>query len=816
MIVAIAPPPTRRHALMRANRLSKPRRTAATAVMALSLLAAGAFAYWSNTGQANASALLATLSAPAISSATPGAQTVALTWSAVTPPAGGTVEYFVARDGGAPGSGCPSSSVHSTALSCTDTGMSIGTHEYTVTAVWRTWTSTSTAKAVTVAYGPATHLLLEAASATPTAGEADNLTITAKDAANNTVGTYSGAHSLIFEGATEASSGEEPVVLDKSGIEKSFGEETEITFVEGRATVSSATNGAMKLYKVEAAHIKVREGSLNNSTGLAVTVKAAAAKKLKVPTPSAQEAGVAFNVTLTATDEWGNTATSYAGAKTLTWSEPASSPSAKAPSYPATVTFTAGVGTASIKLYDAQSTTLKAKEGATTIEGTTGSFTIKAAVAKKLTVPTPTEQEAGAAFNMTLTATDEWGNTATSYAGAKTLAWSTPANAPNGTAPEYPASATAVTFTAGAGTATALKLYDAQSTTLKAKEGTLEGTTGSFTVKAGAATAFSVPTPTEREAGVAFSEAVTAWDTWHNTAKSYTGAKTLGFSEPSSSPSGQAPSYPATVTFSSGAGSASIKLYDAQTTTLKAKEGTIEGATASFTVKAAATKKLSLPTPSEQEAGSAFNVTLTATDEWGNLTAGYAGAKTLTWSTPASSPGGTAPEYPASATAVTFTAGAGTATALKLYDAQTTTLKAKEGTLEGTTGSFTVKAAAAERLAWSHAEVSAGKLETGTCPLACTTSSITNAKKFKAHASITDAYANIVSNLGAISKAKVEKISGEGTLTNATALSIPASGLAESATIFEYTSPATGTSEAVLKLRSEEGAYTEAEAHVKY
>ena len=289
--------------------------------------------------------------------------------------------------------------------------------------------------------------------------------------------------------------------------------------------MSSATNGVMSLYKAEAAHIKVKEGLLNNSTGLAVTVKAAVAKKLNVPTPSEQEAGVAFNVTLTATDEYGNTATSYAGKKTITWSEPANSPSGKAPSYPATVTFAAGVGAAaSIKLYDAQSTTLKAKEG--TIEGTSGPFTVKAATAKKLTVPTPSEQEAGVAFNVTLTATDEYGNTATSYAGAKTLTFSGPANAPNGTAPEYPASATAITFTAGVGTASAIKLYDAQSTTLKAKEGTIEGTSGSFTVKAAGATSFSVPTPTEREAGVAFSEAVTAWDAWHNTAKSYAGAKT--------------------------------------------------------------------------------------------------------------------------------------------------------------------------------------------------------------------------------------------------------------------------------------------------
>jgi S-adenosylmethionine hydrolase len=787
-------------------------------MVALSLLIAGAFAYWSNTGQANASAILATLSAPTISSATPGAQAVELTWSAVTPPASGTVEYFVARDGGAPSNGCPSSSSHSTVLSCTDTGMSIGTHEYTVTAVWRTWTATSTAKSVAVAFGPATHLQLEAASITPTAGEADNLTITAKDASNNTVGTYSGSHNLIFEGSGVASNGEEPVVLDKSGIERSFGEATEITFTEGKATVSSAINGVMTLYKAEAAHIKVKEGLLNNGTGLAVTVKAAVAKRFSVPMPSEQEAGIAFNVALTAIDEWGNTATSYAGKKTVTWSEPSNSPSGKVPSYPATVTFTAGVGAAaSIKLYDAQSTTLKAKES--TIEGTSSSFTVKAATAKKLTVPTPSEQEAGAAFNVTLTAIDEYGNTATNYAGAKTLAFSGPANAPSGTTPEYPTSATAVTFTAGVGTASAIKLNDAQSTTLKAKEGSIEGTSGSFTVKAAGATSFSVPTPTEREAGVAFSEAVTAWDTWHNTAKSYAGAKTLSFSEPSNSPSGQAPSYPATtVTFTSGAGTASIKLYDAQSTTLKAKEGSIEGTTGSFTVKAAATKKFTLPTPSEQEAGAAFNVTLTATDEWGNLTAGYAGAKTIVFSEPASSPSGQAPEYPVSATTVTFTTGVGTASAIKLYNAQSTTLKAKEGsTVVGTSGAFIVKAAAAERFAWAHAEVTAGKLETGTCPFACTTTNIGNNKKFKAHVSLTDTYGNIVSNIGATAKAKVEKTSGEGTLINATGLSIPTSGLAESSTIFEYTSPASSISEAVLKLKAEEGsAYTEAEAHVKY
>ncbi len=796
--------------------MSHPRLSSLAPALALALLATAAVvsAFWTASGQASNSATVATLATTTITGATTGAETVALSWSAVTPPGEGTVEYYVTRDGSTASAGCPSSSSHATATSCTDTNVPVGAHKYKVTAVWRSWTSTGSEQTVTVAYGPATHLVLEAASLTPTAGEDDNLTILAKDASNDTVGTYTGAHSLIFEGAGEAG-GEEPLVIDRSGVEKNFGEETEITFTEGRATVSSATNGVMKLYKAEAAHIKVKEGSLNNGTGLAVAVKAAAAKRFSVPTLSEQEAGVAFNVTLTAVDEWGNIATSYAGKKTIAWSEPASSPSGKAPSYTTAITFTAGVGAAaSTKLYDAQTTTLKAKEG--TLEGTSAGFTVRAATAKKFTVPTPSEQEAGATFNVTLTAIDEYSNTATSYAGAKTLAWSGPANAPNGTAPEYPSTASTVTFTAGVGTASALKLYDAQSTTLKAKEGTIEVTSGSFTIKAASASSFSLPTPAEQTAGTAFNETVTTWDSWHNTAKSYAGAKTLTFSEPSSSPNGKAPVYPATVTFTSGAGTASIKLYDAQTTTLKITESAIEGTTGTFTVKAAATKKFTVPTPSEQEAGVTLNVTLTAIDEYSNLAKSYTGAKAIAWSGPASSPNATAPEYPTAATAVTFTEGVGSASSLKLSDAQSTTLKAKEGTIEGTSGAFTVKATTPERFAWAHAEVSAGALEAGTCPFACKTTSIGASKKFKAHASITDAYANIVSNLGAINKAKVEKTSGEGTLTNATALSIPASGLAESATIFEYTSPASGTSEAVLKLKSEEGAYTEAEAHVKY
>jgi hypothetical protein len=462
---------------------------ALAAALGLSVTTSIAPAYWPGAGQGSGLATLATLSAPTISSATAGGETVELSWSSVTAPGESPVEYYVTRDGGTPAGNCPTVSAPSTVTSCIDTGVPIGTHKYVVRAVWRSWSAASAEQSATVSFGAATHFVLEATNASPAAGEADNLTITAKDAGNNTVRSYSGTHALLFEGASESSSGSKPVVIDKSGTSRPFGEGTEINFTEGKAAVGSSKNGVMKLYKAETAHVVVKEGSLSNGAGLALTVKTAATTKLALSAPTEATAGSAFNVTLTATDEYGNTATSYSGTKTLAWSGPASSPGGHAPEYPSTATsvaFTSGVGTASgITLYDAVSAvTLTAKEGSS-LKGT-ASVAVVAAAAKTLVFATIAEQTAGTAFTVTLTATDQYGNTTTSYSGTKTLAWSGPANSPSGHAPEYPSTATSVTFTNGSGKASGLKLFDAAATTLTVKEGASpEGTSSSFNVKAG-------------------------------------------------------------------------------------------------------------------------------------------------------------------------------------------------------------------------------------------------------------------------------------------------------------------------------------------
>ena len=139
-----------------------------------------------------------------------------------------------------------------------------------------------------------------------------------------------------------------------------------MTFTSGVASVSGSNNGVMKLYKVESINVTVTDGTNSNGTGLAVSVSPSTAATFSLPTPATQTAGTAFNVTLTAKDTYGNTATGYTGSQSVTFSGPLNPPNSTAPTYPATVSFSAGVGTASITLYKAASAALTATQGSVT------------------------------------------------------------------------------------------------------------------------------------------------------------------------------------------------------------------------------------------------------------------------------------------------------------------------------------------------------------------------------------------------------------------------------------------------------------------
>ncbi len=169
-------------------------------------------------------------------------------------------------------------------------------------------TITGTSGNFTVSPAVAANLLLAAATTTPAAGAADNLTITARDSFGNTATGYTGSKSLNFSGAGSVG-GNNPTVTNGLGTAINFGSTTTITFASGVATVSGLSNGVMRLYKAEPANIVVSDGSINNGSGLAVTVSAGPAAGIIVsntttsPSPALSCTGLVGNLSCSSTGE---------------------------------------------------------------------------------------------------------------------------------------------------------------------------------------------------------------------------------------------------------------------------------------------------------------------------------------------------------------------------------------------------------------------------------------------------------------------------------------------------------------------------------
>src|SRR4051812_41960513 len=142
---------------------SRPRRTAKTivfvgALAGAAMIAVSAFAFFTTIGSGQGAAATGTFSAPTSVSATvpnPAVATVHLTWTAPTPPTGSLDGYTVSRSDGtttAAACGTGTTPLPGTAISCDDTSVADGTYTYTVTAIWRSWTSASSASSsITVA-----------------------------------------------------------------------------------------------------------------------------------------------------------------------------------------------------------------------------------------------------------------------------------------------------------------------------------------------------------------------------------------------------------------------------------------------------------------------------------------------------------------------------------------------------------------------------------------------------------------------------------------------------------------------------------------
>ncbi|MDR3458409.1 MAG: fibronectin type III domain-containing protein [Verrucomicrobiae bacterium] len=179
-------------------------------------------------------------------------------------------------------------------------------------------------------------------------------------------------------------------------------------------SVSGLTANTVYFYRLRAYN---GGGVSGNSSTITVKTLAVGTPKITVTLPgegsansggaSDETAGTAFSVTLTATTDGTTVNAGYTGVKSITFSGPTGSPI-----YPATVSFSAGVGTASITLKKVESPTITATDG--TIGGkASSSFNVVPGAIDHYAVAAGSTQVIGVPFNVTVTALDASGNTVT-------------------------------------------------------------------------------------------------------------------------------------------------------------------------------------------------------------------------------------------------------------------------------------------------------------------------------------------------------------------------------------------------------------------
>ena len=346
--------------------------------------------------------------------------------------------------------------------------------------------------------GNATQLVLSGLSA-QTAGTAQSLTVTAQDLYGNTASGYTGTvHFTSSDGAASLPAN--------------------YTFVAGDAGVHSFSSG-VTLKTAGSRSVTGTDTVTGTITGSqTVTVNPGNATALVLSGLSAQTAGTAQSLTVTAQDLYGNTASGYTGTVHFTSSDGAAS-------LPANYTFVAGDAgvhsfSSGVTLKTAGS---RSVTGTDTVTGTitgTQPVTVSAGAATALTIETAANGSGSVIAAKAVTA----GGNFTGYAITRDTYGNFVAN---------PSATWSLTSTTGGVTGTDLSPTSGASTTftghligtatVHAVAGTLIGQHRPVTVSAGTATALVLSGLSAQTAGTAQTLLVTAQDLYGNTASGYTG-----------------------------------------------------------------------------------------------------------------------------------------------------------------------------------------------------------------------------------------------------------------------------------------------------
>jgi hypothetical protein len=805
-----------------------------------------AWSYFDLGATSGGSVKVASLNAPANVMATfpnPGQRTVDVAWTAPPEPVGIVLDgYYVTRYlNSVPTQACGTSpSALTTSLACQDANLSSNTYSYSVTAVFRSWSSAATSTDVTVPEPALTSFSLDVITPTPVAGRNTSVGIIAHDQYGAVFSTYNGAECLNFTGPGNAPNGRAPSFTNAGTCTGG----NVVDFVSGVGTAN------MTLYDAQSTTLNVTDvpTSVTSSTTLSVTP--GSLQSLAVaPQTLTPVAGTPFGANLTAFDEYGNVDTSYTGSQCVAFSGPTASPNGTVPSYPAggscssgsLVNFAAGMATGSdapeVTLFDAVGGVLNARDVPTGASGFAG-LTVSPAGAKTFDLGATSTQVAGSAFPVSLTALDLFGNVDSNYAGNQCVIFGGASNAPDGSPPNYGAAdlcsaGTQLLFVGGqaAGVDVAsITLVDAQSLSLTATDSS-SGATGSLSLTVGPAALDSfalAPSDASPVAGNPITVGLTALDEYQNVDSNYTGNECIAFSGASNAPGGTGPSYPnagscatgdSQVDFTAGLATdldaPSVTLYDAQPVDLMATDVLSQhfGSTEIDVTPNSLHSFAVIPDSTTQTAGTHFNVRLTALDQYQNVDTNFTDAQCVTFSGPHSAPNGTAPKYPdpgtcgAGSSAVTFQDGyvdGSNVLSLTLFDAETADLTA---TL--TTGTQTGSQAITVDAAPTIAGIGVTGISPNTTPLlscaggvgsiTCSSSGegASNGNVLTGSIQLEDQYGNATVNSSTAPLLVDFQTSGSGDVTpgGTAALSIP-SGQSVSSSTFSLTRD-TGTGESV-------------------
>ena len=229
------------------------------------------------------------------------------------------------------------------------------------------------------------HFYLAPISVDQVAGTPFPVTLTAQDAQNNTVTSFNGTATLLDETGTNTPQ--------------------QVTFVNGAWTGQITITRAL----VDNSLTVSAQGRSGTSNNFSVSPSGVASFTYGL-VASPQTAGQAFNVTITAKDAFGNTATGFASTVTLTEATGTLSPSVSG-------SFTAGVRTESVTLTQSRGDLRITATDGLGHTGLSNYFNVLAGPVDHFNVAVSGNQIAGDPFTLGVTARDAYNNVATAFTG---------------------------------------------------------------------------------------------------------------------------------------------------------------------------------------------------------------------------------------------------------------------------------------------------------------------------------------------------------------------------------------------------------------